>query len=95
MRLTIVEAWEVYNIMQLIGGKIMNRVDDFIEKENQVTSDHNATDVDFLSLEKEYLEICADDDIPFGEKSRIWFKSRYEVVDMMCSGIRYFNGEDD
>lgn len=73
----------------------MNRVDEFIKKVNQVTSDRNATDEDFLSLEKEYLEICADDDIPFGEKSRIWFKSRYEVVDMICSGIRYFNGEDE
>lgn len=73
----------------------MNRVDEFIKQVNQVTSDRNATDADFLELEKEYLEICADDDIPFGEKSRIWFKSRYEVVDMMCSGIRYFNGEDE
>lgn len=67
----------------------MKRVDDFIQKVNQTTLDHNATHSDFFELEREYLSIIADETIPKKEKGRIWVQSRYEVVYMICSGVRY------
>lgn len=67
----------------------MNQVDDFIRKVNQITLDHSATYSDFFELEREYLSIIADKTIPEKEKGKIWVQSRYEVVYMICTGVRY------
>lgn len=67
----------------------MSRVDEFIEKVNQVTLDHSAKESDFFALEREYLSIILDEDISEEEKGKIWIQSRYEVVDMICSGVRF------
>ena len=67
----------------------MSRVDAFIKKVNQTTSDNNVSYSDFFELEREYLSIILDDDISKKEKGRIWLQSRYEVVYMICSGVRF------
>lgn len=67
----------------------MSRVDEFIKKVNQTTSDNNVSYSDFFELEREYLSIILDDDISKKEKGRIWLQSRYEVVYMICSGVRF------
>lgn len=67
----------------------MNRVDEFIEKVNQTTSDNNVPYSIFFELEREYLSIMSDETIPKKEKGRIWLQSRYEVVYMICSGVRF------
>lgn len=41
----------------------MSRVDEFIKKVNQTTSDNNVSYSDFFELEREYLSIILDDDI--------------------------------
>ncbi len=67
----------------------MSRVDEFIKKVNQTTSDNNVSYSDFFELEREYLSIILDEDISKKEKGRIWLQSRYEVVYMICSGVRF------
>lgn len=67
----------------------MNRVAEFIKKVNETTERNNVKESEWLLLEQEYLDIISDQDIPKSEKGTIWIKSRYEVVDMICSGIRY------
>ena len=67
----------------------MSRVDEFIKKVNQTTSYNNVSYSDFFELEREYLSIILDEDISKKEKGRIWLQSRYEVVYMICSGVRF------
>lgn len=62
-----------------------NRVDEFIQKVNQITSYNNVPYSVFFELEREYLLIRSDETIPKKEKERIWLQSRYEVVYMICS----------
>lgn len=69
----------------------MSRVTEFIKKVNETTDRKNVKESEWLLLEKEYLDIISDKKIPKSEKGTIWIKSRYEVVDMICSGIRYMN----
>ena len=66
-----------------------NRVDEFIKKVNQITSYNNVPYSVFFELEREYLSIRSDETIPKKEKGRIWLQSRYEVVYMICSGVRW------
>lgn len=67
----------------------MNRVDEFIKRVNQITSYNNVLYSVFFELEREYLSIMFDETIPKKEKGRIWLQSGYEVVYMICSGVRW------
>ena len=67
----------------------MKRVDEFIKKVNQITSYNNVPYSVFFELEREYLSIRSDETIPKKEKGRIWLQSGYEVVYMICSGVRW------
>lgn len=71
----------------------MSRVDDFIKKVNETVDRKDVRTEEWFALEQEYLEINEDTSIAQKEKGKIWIKSRYEVVDMICSGKRYFKNQ--
>lgn len=66
-----------------------NRVDEFIQKVNETTDRNDVKEAEWFQLEKEYLAMIEDKTIPRKETAKIWFKCRYSVVDMICSGVRY------